>query len=82
MCNHQVMLFFFATVLSREHILNVCVIQEEDKLLAAVDESQSMLLDLKNKQVEQKSHVNKAKAQLDKRTSGLQENNRYLVADG
>ncbi|MCI4380324.1 hypothetical protein PGIGA_G00238670 [Pangasianodon gigas] len=53
--------------------------EEEEKLLAAVDESQSKLLDLKNKQVEQKLHVNKAKAELDKRISGLQENSRELV---
>ncbi|KAK3564796.1 hypothetical protein QTP86_027827, partial [Hemibagrus guttatus] len=53
--------------------------EEEEKLLAAVDESQVKLQDLKNKQAEQKSYVNKAKADLDKRISGLQENSRDLV---
>ncbi|KAG7329576.1 hypothetical protein KOW79_007750 [Hemibagrus wyckioides] len=53
--------------------------EDEKKLLAAVDESQVKLQDLKNKQAEQKSYVNKAKADLDKRISGLQENSRDLV---
>ncbi|KAI5616143.1 structural maintenance of chromosomes protein 1B [Silurus asotus] len=53
--------------------------EEEEKLLTAVDESQAKLLDLRSKQVEQRSYVNKAKADLDRKSSGLQENSRELV---
>ncbi|TSS60401.1 Structural maintenance of chromosomes protein 1B [Bagarius yarrelli] len=53
--------------------------EEEEKLLAAVSESQAKLQNLKNELVEQKSYVNKAKAELDMRISGLQENSRELV---
>lgn len=70
---------FFGTVLFRKDITNVCFVQEEEKLLAAVDESQSKLLDQKNEQAEQKLYLSKAKAELDKRICGLQENSRYLA---
>ncbi|XP_060741245.1 structural maintenance of chromosomes protein 1B [Tachysurus vachellii] len=53
--------------------------KEEEKLLVAVDESQCKLQDLKNKQAEQKSCINKAKAELDKRISVHQENSRELT---
>lgn len=56
----------------------ISLLQVEEKLLAAVDESQLQLQDFKNKQVEQMSYVNKAKAELDRTISGLHENSRYL----
>ncbi|XP_062856849.1 structural maintenance of chromosomes protein 1B [Trichomycterus rosablanca] len=52
---------------------------EEERLLAAVDESQSKLLDLKNLLVGQKAYVNDAKAELDRKTKSLQEKSRELV---
>ncbi|KAF4094287.1 hypothetical protein AMELA_G00011810 [Ameiurus melas] len=65
--------------IKKEEDVIITLKEEEEKLLAAVDESQSKLFDLKNKEMEQKSYVNKAKAELDKRISGLQENSRELV---
>ncbi|XP_053487390.1 structural maintenance of chromosomes protein 1B [Ictalurus furcatus] len=65
--------------INKEEDVILTLKEEEKKLLAAVDESQSKLLDLKNNEMEQKSYVNKAKAELDKSISGLQENSRELV---
>lgn len=50
--------------------------QEEQKLLAVVEEGQNKLLDLKNRLVAKKSEVAAAKAELDQKTQILQEINR------
>ncbi|XP_026884598.2 structural maintenance of chromosomes protein 1B isoform X3 [Electrophorus electricus] len=63
----------------KEEDLITTIKQEEERLLAAVDEAQSKLLELKNLLVGQKASVSDAKARLDSKTTGLQEMSRELV---
>ncbi|XP_072519346.1 structural maintenance of chromosomes protein 1B [Salminus brasiliensis] len=53
--------------------------EEEERLLAIVDETQSRLLEMKNLLVKQKSCVNDAKSELDKKVKGLQDKSSDLV---
>ncbi|KAM3869655.1 structural maintenance of chromosomes protein 1B-like [Diretmus argenteus] len=53
--------------------------KEEEKLLEAVEESQTKLLELKNHLLLTKSQVADAKAELDQKTQSLQETSRELV---
>ncbi|XP_053361921.1 structural maintenance of chromosomes protein 1B [Clarias gariepinus] len=65
--------------IKKEEDVTLMLKEEENKLLAAVDESQVKLLELKQKQVDMTSYVNKAKSELDTKIRGLQENSRQLV---
>uniref|UniRef100_UPI0037E7EC47 structural maintenance of chromosomes protein 1B n=1 Tax=Semicossyphus pulcher TaxID=241346 RepID=UPI0037E7EC47 len=53
--------------------------KDEGKLLAAVEESQNKLLELKNQLLTKKSQVSAAKAELDQKTQSLQAINKQLV---
>ncbi|KAL7862605.1 hypothetical protein SRHO_G00115890 [Serrasalmus rhombeus] len=53
--------------------------EEEERLLAVVDETQSKLLELKNLLAGQKASINDAKAELDMKVRGHQEKSRELV---
>ncbi|XP_078112662.1 structural maintenance of chromosomes protein 1B isoform X1 [Sander vitreus] len=53
--------------------------KDEEKMLVAVEEGQSKLLELKNQMLSKKSQVVASKAELDKKTQSLQEINRELV---
>ncbi|XP_034735196.1 structural maintenance of chromosomes protein 1B [Etheostoma cragini] len=53
--------------------------KDEEKMLVAVEEGQSKLLELKNQMLSKKSQVAAAKAELDKKTQSLQEISRELV---
>lgn len=50
--------------------------QEEDKLLAAVEESLSKVLELKNRLSVKKTQVSDSKAELDQKTKSLQGSSR------
>ncbi|XP_076878249.1 structural maintenance of chromosomes protein 1B [Brachyhypopomus gauderio] len=62
-----------------EEELIVTMKQEEERLLAALDEAQSNLQELRNLLVGQKASVTDAKNELDSKTIGLQERSRELV---
>lgn len=51
-------------------------LQEEQKLLEAVEEGQNKLLELKNQLLTKKNQVALAKAELDQKSQELQENNK------
>ncbi|XP_070763568.1 structural maintenance of chromosomes protein 1B [Enoplosus armatus] len=53
--------------------------KDEEKLLAAVEEGQNKLLELKNQLLSKKSQVAAAKAELDQKTQSLQVINKELV---
>ncbi|XP_035280729.1 structural maintenance of chromosomes protein 1B isoform X1 [Anguilla anguilla] len=53
--------------------------KEEEKLLKAVDETQSKILDLKNQHLGKKSQASDSKAEVDKKVKSLQEKSRELV---
>ncbi|KAM6973344.1 structural maintenance of chromosomes protein 1B [Aplochiton taeniatus] len=53
--------------------------KEEDKLLVVVDESQTKVVDLKNRLLGKKSEAADAKAGIDQKTKSLQETSRELV---
>ncbi|XP_074533996.1 structural maintenance of chromosomes protein 1B [Halichoeres trimaculatus] len=53
--------------------------KDEEKLLAAVDEGQNKLLDMKKQLLTKKSQVTAAKAELDQKTQSFQKINKELV---